>query len=84
MTRDSKLLESAWEDFRAHVIHPKASELQLTEMRRAFYAGAGCLLVTLLSTVSPGDDVQQSDLDRLKSVNDELVAFTDAARRGEV
>ena len=84
MTRDSKLLESAWEDFRAHVIHPKASELQLTEMRRAFYAGAGCLLVTLLSTVSPGDDVQQSDLDRLRSINEELQAFSAAVQKGEV
>lgn len=37
-------IEKLWQSFRANVIAANASDIQLIEMRRAFYAGAASLM----------------------------------------
>jgi hypothetical protein len=39
-----KTIEERWHDFRRRVIHADAPEIQVTEMRIAFYAGFQAML----------------------------------------
>lgn len=72
----------AWASFLTEVIPPDASETQVTEMRRAFYAGAAALLRAVADI---GDSVEDDDAGaaRLMALDDELEAFGEAVQRGD-
>lgn len=73
----------AFEMYRRDVIPLDAGEIQVTESRRAFYAGAHALFRTLTSHVSPGaTNVTDDDLDMMDEINGELEQFNAAVKGG--
>lgn len=70
-----KLIETAWQDYLAKVIPAGAGQIQITESRRAFYAGAHCLLASMLRALGPDKEVTESDLLIMDGVKEELDQF---------
>jgi len=67
-------IKEFWEDYANEVIPKDAGQNQITECRRAFYAGAHAMDLIYLSTlrqdVNPGDAVKI-----IQDAKDELVDF---------
>jgi hypothetical protein len=75
LTDQGKLIESGWIGLRLAVIQPDASELQLKEMRMAFFAGAQHLFSSIMTILEPGAEPTDKDLERLDLIDKELRAF---------
>jgi hypothetical protein len=65
-------LKMLWASYRQDVIPKDAHLVQIQESRRAFMAG----------NVSEGDDVQQSDMDLMASIDAELKQFNRDIQEG--
>lgn len=78
-----RLLESAWQSYRAKVIPPGAPGVQLVESRRAFYAGARALLGSLIAVLGPDQEATESDLAIMDSVQEELDEFRKDVENGK-
>jgi hypothetical protein len=52
-----------------------ASEVQVVETRKAFYAGAIMLFRTLISSLTPGKEATAADMAFLTAIDNEIVAF---------
>lgn len=73
---EGKLIEMGWQGMRHMSIRPDAPEIQLVEMRVAFFAGAQHLFGSLMSAADPKNpDHTQADLDRMVSIDKELAQF---------
>ena len=66
------LIADAWIDYMHKVLPGNASKVQISETRRAFYAGALSLFEAIGSGLSPGSDVEQTDLRMLDDIAVEL------------
>jgi hypothetical protein len=76
MKRASKTpIADGWESFRKGVIHPKAPPDQLSEMRKAFFAGAIHTFYSLLSKVDEGEEITQKDLELLDNYQKEIEKY---------
>jgi hypothetical protein len=51
----------AWESFERAILPQDCSEVQRTETRRAFYAGAFCIMDELAKAMSHEDEMTDSD-----------------------
>ncbi len=74
MKAKKKYIEAQWNIYRL-LLPPDASVTQKIETRRAFYAGAGCLLSSLVATFGPGTEPTDADVKVLEDVNAELQDF---------
>lgn len=54
-------VQENWEGFAAAVLPPNCDEVQYTEMRRAFFAGAFAIVGAIQQSMSEGDDVKPED-----------------------
>ncbi len=70
-----------WHDYETQVLPDPCSELQLTETRRAFYAGARAFICLELSQPEDSTDAELDEFFRI--INIELEAFFNATERGE-
>ena len=70
-----KLIETAWQDYATRVIPPGAPRVQVTESRRAFYAGARSLLGSMVAVLGPGQEPTPADLSIMDSIQEELDQF---------
>jgi len=70
------LMEEGWELYRK-VIPAQASEVQVTETRTAFYAGASYLFAQMMLRLDPDKDKDPTDGDMavLDGIHEELMAF---------
>ena len=75
MRQRSKLLAAGWENYRSRVIPQSASEEQLRECQRSFYAGAHLLLCDILDLLAPGDEPTEEDLTMVEDLQAELIEF---------
>jgi uncharacterized protein YgfB (UPF0149 family) len=75
-------LAEQWNQFSTLVGLDKASDVQRTEMRRAFYAGAAALLDAMLKGLTPGGEAEPADLEMMNDFQSEIVAFGEGLRRG--
>lgn len=67
-----------WESYRRAVVPPAASETQVQECRRAFYAGVVAMYGQLLE-IGANDDLSEDESHaHLAAVGEELEAFKDA------
>lgn len=67
------IIEPGWEGFRQAAISPAAGPNQLSEMRKAFYAGVVIIYTALLNAATePGDE---AGVAVLEAVHAELEAF---------
>lgn len=64
-------IAAAWSDYLARVIPADAPEIQRTECKRAFYAGAGIMFTLVCSAGDRGDQAGMNQLSALfKEVTD--------------
>jgi len=69
-------VHALWEEYRRKVMHADAPPIQVTETRRAFYAGIQGVLNLLGAEMSPGDAVDDpSDEKAVAEVHEELLEF---------
>lgn len=76
-----KVIATEWESFSTKVLPPEVSRLQYTEMRKAFYAGAGALFHSILKILGPGQEATESDLLIMDGIQAELNEFLETLRR---
>ncbi len=79
----TKTLQSEWDDFRNVVLTPSgAGKVQITETRRAFYAGAWAMfmLVVEISDAAATEDEGAAQLEILKQ---EMERFHDMIGKGD-
>lgn len=77
-------LAEAWGQFRMAVVPADAPEVQVTEMRRAFYAGAAGLQGLMFARLDDQtDDCTAEDEAFMMGINAELEAFAKAIAGGE-
>jgi hypothetical protein len=70
-----KHVEREWEEYRRHVLPSNVSTVQLTETRRAFYAGAYLLLSSLTEILGEEQEPTPEDIAKLDAINNELKEF---------
>lgn len=68
------IIEEAWKDFREHVIPKDASEEQLIDCKRIFFAGA---LVAFNAVAIEIEEPDTKHVEKLSAISDELSAFKD-------
>lgn len=72
-----KLIEGGWIGLRWMALPADADPIQLSEMRKAFFAGARHLLSSIMSTLDEGAEPTDEDLRRMALIEAELDAFGD-------
>lgn len=70
-----KLIEAGWIGLRCAAIPADASQIQLDEMRNAFFAGAQHLFGTIMTVLDPEAEPTENDLRRMDLIDKELREF---------
>ena len=77
-----RLIELGWLALRMLVISPSASEVQLREMRFAFFSGAQHLFASILAVMDEDREPTPDDLKKMDLIDKELKAWVaEAAER---
>lgn len=74
-TDKGKLIEVGWIGLRLAAIPIDAPQLQIDEMRNAFFAGAQHLFGSIMGILDPGAEPTDADLNRLTLIDKELRDF---------
>jgi len=77
----SKLIESAWNSYQRQVLPTSAGDIQRTETRLAFYAGAAALFGGLANGVGDEDEPTADDLAMMDGIKAELDEWREEAKR---
>lgn len=77
---DGRLIEAGWQALRISAIPHSASEVQIKEMRQAFFAGAQHLYASILSFLEPGTEETPNDMRRMELLDKELRQFVQELR----
>lgn len=72
---EGKLIEAGWQGLRLMAVSSEASEVQLRELRMAFFAGAQHLFGSIMSFMEEGSEATDADMQRMEAVDAELEAF---------
>jgi hypothetical protein len=80
-TADGFLIEAGWLGLRLACIPDDAPQLQLDEMRQAFFAGAQHLFGSIMNILDPDEEPTAADMIRLDQINDELNRFIEEFSR---
>jgi hypothetical protein len=72
---EGKLIEAGWASLRMMAVAPDAPQVQLDEMRMAFFAGAQHLFGSLMSFLEAGEEPTETDLKRMDAIHKELGEF---------
>jgi len=75
LTAEGKLIEAGFVGLRLACIPSDAPQIQLEEMRNAFFAGAQHLFASLMSIMDPGKEPTDADLKRMDLIDTELKTF---------
>jgi hypothetical protein len=70
-----KIIEGGWAGFRLMVIPKDAGEVQVDEMRMAFFAGAQHLFSSIMTVMDSDREPTESDLRRMSLIHSELESF---------
>ena len=74
------LIESGWIGMRMTILRD-APEIQVNEMRKAFFSGAQHLFACIMSVMEDGTEPTENDLRRMEMIHVELEAFCDSLKR---
>ena len=74
-TDEGKMIELGWLLLRAQAIPKDAPQIQLDEMRQAFFAGALHLFGSIMTMLDPDSEPTERDLRRMGSIAGELQSF---------
>ncbi len=72
---EGKIIEAGWLALRAQAIPADAPQIQLDEMRQAFFAGAQHLFGSIMTMLDPDSEPTERDMRRMDSIDKELQAF---------
>ncbi len=72
---DGKLIEAGWASLAAMWVPANAPPQQVTDLRKAFMAGAQHTWASLMTMLEPGADPTAADLSRMDKIQAELDAF---------
>lgn len=79
LTRDlvdrGLLIEAGWVGLKHACDLHDAPQIQIDEMRQAFFAGAQHVFSSLMAMLEPGDDPTAADLSRMDKIDAELRGF---------
>lgn len=75
-------IQQEWESFRDEVIPDDAPNIQIIEMRRAFYAGAQAVLNLQIAITGP-EISEDAGAAIIEGWHDELRIFADQVRKGK-
>jgi hypothetical protein len=76
-------IQALWNEFRTLVLPPDAPDIQIVDMRRAFYAGVHSAMNRLASEMSDGDALDDPNDERaIREVNEELRMFSLDVKEG--
>lgn len=78
---NGKIIEAGWEGLRLMSIPPDAPQVQITEMRNAFFAGASHLFSSIMNMLDPGKEATEADTRRLDLISKELAEFIEDFKR---
>lgn len=82
LTDSGKLIEAGFVGLRIAAMDKDAPEIQVNEMRMAFFAGAQHLFDTIMTVLEPDAEPTAKDLHRMDLIDKELRAFiADFAKR---
>jgi len=70
-----RLIEAGWVALRAMAVPKDAPQVQLDEMRQAFFAGAQHLFGSIMTIMEEGAEPTEKDLERVEQINEELSGF---------
>ena len=65
-------LAQEWESYKREVIHPNASDIQINETQKAFYAGAVSFLTIMIN---------ENDPDIVQQLNQELINYYEKVQK---
>jgi hypothetical protein len=68
-------IERGWESYRRVVVDQHASDMQIAELRQAYFSGAAVLFETITRTLDPGDEATEADMERMDDLLAELTEF---------
>lgn len=77
-----KRIAAKWVSYRDRVLPLRASDVQIIETRRGFYAGALALLEIMMTSLDPGTDPTDADLRKMDDIEEELKDFVEDVKRG--
>lgn len=72
---DGRIIEAGWIGLRAVALSSEAPQVQIDEMRSAFFAGAAHLFATIMSVLDEDAEPTADDMRRMTLINDELQKF---------
>jgi hypothetical protein len=75
LTDEGKIIEAGWVSMRQMVLDPDAPQIQLDEMRMAFFGGAHHTFISIMTILEPGTEATENDIQRMGSISDELDKF---------
>lgn len=75
LIRQGMLIEAGWRSYQLLVVPADASETQLVECRRAFFAGAQHLFGTMMNMMDPGGEPTTADISKIDAIDRELRRF---------
>lgn len=82
LTDEGRLIEAGWQTMRTLTLSPNAPDIQITEMRKAYFAGAQHLFASLMCIMGEdGGEPTAEDLHRLDLIDEELKGFVEELRR---
>lgn len=81
-----KRFYEAWCSFEQAILPPSFSDIQRTEMRRAFYAGGIALFEALVGNVgdNPDEPLTPAEISVMEDLSTELEEWKEMMARGEV
>lgn len=68
-------IELLWQSYKSEVMPPNAPVIQITECRRAFYAGVSGIITEIITMLDPGDEPTETDLRKMDDIQEELNQF---------
>ena len=74
---EGKLIEAGWIGMRIACVPDDASEIQVSDMRMAFFGGAQHLFSCLMTIMESGSEPTDKDLERMSLIDAELRKFVD-------
>lgn len=72
---DGRLIEAGWRSLRIVAIPQNASDTQIREMRKAFFAGAQHLYASIMGFLEEGKEPTDTDMRRMENLDRELKRF---------
>lgn len=76
LSSEGRLVEGGWRAYCLLSLN-SCSELQKSEMRKAFYFGAQHVFASILSILDPGEEPTEKDMETVTNVHAELKKFVE-------